>query len=602
MNKHIRKDSGFGFFLTFLILALGIVISTTLLMTVMTDSKATSKNLGQTQAKDLAVKGVESAAYSLNDDILNHSTLKTKFKNGVSHKEYTETLEKLFSQKACIEPNLEKKLLDEFLTTKNHKPFERENYNHTVSETGDVFTCIDGDVELYDYGIKDFNKDPQGFKNALYKVTFKSIGISKTNEIESTYKTMLIGSEGFPEALRFALSTYSNGNQPTDGNMYLNGSTDIQGDLKVSNNLIVTDAGPTGYRNSGNLSWTDTPDSKKYYNFAKTGLPYLNPAENNTVSRVIVENNIYKRTITDNYSEYVSNYFLNTGKPTTLELRNNLFRSKSPIIQVNREATRNTVDIQHQLNLAKERYPIMSKVATGYKTNNINFYKNDSKAHKDSQISFTDNSKYSFEDTKIFVNGDLNLGGGRNRLTIEGDRNSGEGVTFYVNGNVNIENVDLTANMLIYASGNVTVTESTIKGIDLTQIENASPDIKKLKEGTLIIFSKGSIHFSNNSLYLKNPSSIKVFFLSEKNIEIFGVGSNLYINGGISANRLILNTLNATYSSGKQSSRKIYPNDQSKSRLKIYYDPYLVEAYLKLYPPEPVFYGPDVPIEYEIAS
>ena len=570
MNKYIKENNGFGFFLTFLILALGIIISTTLLMTVMTDSKATSKNLGKTQAKDLAIKGVESAAYSLNEEI--SKNFKNK-KAGISYDEYIKLLNEEFKKRLC--------------TTNEH--FQ------SASETGTFEVCIDGEPELYKYGEIDY-------KSATYKVKFKSTGISKSGETETTYKTMLIGSEGFPEALRFALSTYNfnNTKRNGNGNLYLHGSTDIQGDIKVDQDLIVSSFG--SYL-MGQRYWIET------------GLPMISPIGNNDFSKITVGGNLYRYknptplrynyTGNEVYLNHISQSYFNSRDYIETKNIEDLFRNKKKgqVLRVTREGTRNAIDIGQQIQINQ----ILPSTLKEY-----NLHLNQIQTCRDGRSSYkcyTSQPKtYSFnhDESRVFVKGQLYIGHPNNapkaQLTVQGNSNTGLGVTFYVEGDVIINNVNLTSNMLIYTTGKVTIRESTIKGVNLS----SSPDseIQKLESGTLIIFAKQNIDIANNSLYSNTPSQIKGFFLTEENIEMYGAGSNIELNGGISANRIVLNTLSARFPNENKADNDYtsYVSSNNEPRLKVHYDPYLIESYLKLYPPEPVFYGPDVPIEYEIAS
>lgn len=575
MKKYVNEQQGFGFFLTFLILVLGMVIGITLLMTVLNNSKAASKTLGNAQAKDLAVKGVEAAAYSLNEDILKNFNGKT---GGLSHKEYIQILEREFNQRLC--------------NARPKKPYEIKG------ETGTSTVCINEKPEIYQYNDIDY-------KSATYKVTFKSTGFSNSGEKETTYKTMLIGSEGFPEALRFALSTYNfnNTKRNGNGNLYLHGSTDIQGDIKVDQDLIVSSFG--SYL-MGQRYWIET------------GLPMISPIGNNDFSKITVGGNLYRYEPTPlrynytgnevylNHISQISQSYFNSRDYIETKNIEDLFKTKKKgqVLRVTREGTRNAIDIGQQIKI-NQILPSTLKEYNNLHLNQIQTCRDGRSSYK----CYTSQPKtYSFnrDESRVFVEGQLYIGHPNNapkaQLTVQGNPKTGIGVTFYVDGDVIINNVNLTSNMLIYTTGKVTIRESTIKGVNLSSSPDA--EIRKLASGTLIIFAKQNIDIANNSLYSHTPSRIKGFFLTEENIEMYGAGSNIELNGGISANRIVLNTLSARFPNENKADNDYtsYVSSNNEPRLKVHYDPYLIESYLKLYPPEPVFYGPDVPIEYEIAS
>lgn len=566
MKRHLNNENGFGMFLTILILTLGITISLSLLMTVMNDAKATTKIQGTTQAKDLAIKGVENATHTLNNTIQEQMN-----PNGESYASYNKKLQDTFKVYQCS----------------SSKSFSVQG------ATGTAEVCIDGIPEKYQF-------NEIAYKSALYKVQFKSIGVSKNGEQETTTKTMLIGSEGFPEALRFALSTYNKNDTKRNGNgnMYLHGSTDIQGDVKVDQDLIVSSFG--SYL-MGQRYWIET------------GLPKISPATHNDFAKVTVGGSLYKYknptsfqsnyTKDEVYTNHIKESFFNSRAYAETQKINDLFQTKNKdqVVRVTRDGTRNAIDIGQQIQVNQNLASTMKVqnlhlnhiqiCRNGYST--YNCYTSSPKTHS-----------FSHEESRVFVKGQLYIGHPNNapkaQLTVQGHPKTGRGVTFYVDGDVVINNVNLTSNMLIYTTGSVTIRESTIRGVDLSS--STDPEIQKLENGTLIIFAKQNIDIANNSLYSDTPSRIKGFFLTEENIEMYGAGSNIELDGGISANRIVLNTLSARFPGERKANNDYtsYISSAYDPRLKVHYDPFLIESYLKLYPPEPVFYGPDVPIEYEI--
>lgn len=139
-------------------------------------------------------------------------------------------------------------------------------------------------------------------------------------------------------------------------------------------------------------------------------------------------------------------------------------------------------------------------------------------------------------------------------------------------------NTNLRTDALIYVDGNVTIRESTLNGIR----ENS----------TLIIFATGEINISNISVDRDTPSIIKGFFYTKSNMIMYGVGSHIQLQGGISANRLILTAVRGisksnTFESGAAQAllydhdrNPITPNvPQRNSRLTVIYDQNLISEY-----------------------
>lgn len=112
----------------------------------------------------------------------------------------------------------------------------------------------------------------------------------------------------------------------------------------------------------------------------------------------------------------------------------------------------------------------------------------------------------------------------------------------------------------------------------------------------------GDIKIRNNSLYQDNPSNIKGFFYSEGALEMFGVGSNIKIEGGVSARRIVLNAIRGKFSGSKKVDDDYYEGQASqlnlppeKSRLQIIYDPNIMNTYADLKSREPMVTSVDPP-------
>src|SRR5690606_11061533 len=110
-------------------------------------------------------------------------------------------------------------------------------------------------------------------------------------------------------------------------------------------------------------------------------------------------------------------------------------------------------------------------------------------------------------------------------------------------------------------------------------------------DGSLIIFANQAINIANISVNQDEPSNIKGFFYSEDALEMYGVGSNIKIDGGISAKRIVLNAIRGRASDSDFHGAQKYSNryyegvngqKSSKSRLWIVYNPDIIKTYSDL--------------------
>lgn len=172
-------------------------------------------------------------------------------------------------------------------------------------------------------------------------------------------------------------------------------------------------------------------------------------------------------------------------------------------------------------------------------------------------------------DGNIYVGGDATISGNLN-ITGNGHyiyfANSNETVTLnnlnldgvmYVNGSADLSD-DVNTNGSIYVK----------KSINVQNLSN--------HDGTLVLLCDGDIQLSNNNLYNDKPKVIDAYFYSNSELFIYGVGSNLKINGGIYGNPIILSALKGS-TSEDWLGNIIYDRDHqqsidpTKSRLSIYF-------------------------------
>lgn len=208
-------------------------------------------------------------------------------------------------------------------------------------------------------------------------------------------------------------------------------------------------------------------------------------------------------------------------------------------------------------------------------------------------------SKSNYKETKFengaYIGGNLIIG--NTNITEKNDPSDFDKIKLdgpiFVEGNVTIHGVNGQFNTIMYVKKDVTIEYSVINGLNNT--------------GSLIIFAGGDIKIVNNSLYQDNPSNIKGFFYSEGALEMFGVGSNIKIEGGVSARRIVLNAIRGkasktSFSGSKKVDDDYYEGQASqlnlppeKSRLQIIYDPNIMNTYADLKSREPMVTSVDPP-------
>lgn len=213
-----------------------------------------------------------------------------------------------------------------------------------------------------------------------------------------------------------------------------------------------------------------------------------------------------------------------------------------------------------------------------------------------------ENFKSTIIEEGMYVDKDLTIG---DRFNESNDINDYEKIKLsgpiYVNGNLTIRGVDLEANALIYVNGEVKILNSRIRGLN----ENG-------KEGSLIVLAKQPIEIANISSYQNEASKIRGFFYTEDEFEIFGVGSKIRIEGGVSAKKVVLNAIRgrAQRGVGFTGAQKILSGyegtgyikspiydyfesvigqkrNNTESRLQIIYNPDIITTYSDLKEQEP---------------
>ncbi|WP_270179467.1 hypothetical protein [Alkalihalobacillus sp. CinArs1] len=445
-------------------------------------------------------------------------------------------------------------------------------------------------------------------------IEVESIG-TVNNEVKTVTKSLEIGPDSFPEVLKYAIGAYQlcpkdpSCDVKGEGNLFLHGAVDIQGDLLVDGDLITTDQGVAIYGNKD--YWIDT--------FLPTIKSVAGPPQK---ARMVLGGSIYNFINEPQYKNHIKRMNFNDSKYLEVAANKAFLGDDYPLIE-QREPVRDPIDIKERESTFKYSFGdyLINGESITYK-----FYSDSNISNQNMPNSnvypYSYSNKYGFTEfnsielsgnntfKRFSVNGDLKLTGNTSSYSstsikngayigedlIIGNYNSSLGTnkhklkvsgTYYVDKNLSIENAEVEFNAIIYVKGDVNIQYSTLKAL----IENG-------KDGSLIVFAEGDIHISNNSVYEDTPSNIRGFFYSEGEFEMYGVGSNVHIDGGISARRIVLNAIkgksrdydpkNAQFVNYGDGYFQLPSYQQNQpSRLQISYNPDIIKTYSDLKTEEP---------------
>lgn len=531
MKRLIKNEKGYTLILTVGIIVIFTVLGLSLLTLTSSGIKKNENRQNTVQAQDLSDKGIK---YAVND--LQHY-LENEIKNNPMGKtQFNELLENTIKETCPKSNGIE-------------IPSEKENKTQV---------CIER-VEMIS------NEEKDRYKRL---VTFKSTGIVN-GKTHTTTSKVIIGTDSIPDQLRYALSTNDG------GDLYLHGGVEIQGDIKTDGNLIITKH--AFWRDIENPEWEKSVGPRLIKD-TKSITPKIIMKDKDEYNKYkyiyLVDDKSYPKN--DDFFTNKNNFLDKYAKISPAEanamntVKANLFNTPNlnivtrslpadniDVLSKIEEKNNETVDYRFSdLNISNGKFD---------KSGNYNFNKNTTivvggKYQRCAKYSWFECSEY--ED---YYDGDMNIYDNKD-ISLKG--------SYYINGDLTINNTNLKSDALMYVNGDVTIRYSTLKGID------SDPN------STLIIFAKGNIKIANiseDSKYDK-PSKIKGFFYSQSNMIMYGVGSNIRLTGGISSKRLILTALRGDVSKNtepisnqsllKENGQPMYP-----SRLTITYDENLIQQF-----------------------
>ncbi|MFG6495434.1 hypothetical protein P8610_08760 [Fictibacillus sp. UD] len=482
--------------------------------------------------------------------------------------------------------------------------------NYKVSNANDHFLptatlpAENGTLKVKIYNLKKLNNDPEDLTQTMTLHSQATVN-GKTKTLISTIK---LGAKQVPEALNYALGAYNpckgrNGctERDDDGNMFLHGGVAIKGDLYVERNLITKSKGIVGTDND----------------WISSDLPSVE-GENGRKAHLILPGSLYKMTSDLKYSNHIKEKNFDNKTPYQKVNKENVREAFTSFTEVNKEYvpivdTRTPrfapIDIEGQRN--QYYFPEFGNSFPVTAVNDANFNNNPHKDHIRDQFASSNVFVDSKNDIKFrgsFVfnrfssrtyaeNRDITISNGKDgwsKLSFKqgayfdgnvviGDKSTNhynyndyeqfeiDGPIF-VDGDLTIWGSHIKFNSTVYVTGKTTIRYSRLQGINQKNIEKS-----------LVLFGKDSILIANNNVYGDNANIIRGFFYSEDLMEIYGVGSNVEIQGGVFGRKVVLNATRGkvNMNNGKLGTYMFETGQTqmspTKSRLKIIYNPELIK-------------------------
>lgn len=535
MKRVLKNDNGYS-----LLLAIGVVIIFTVLglslLTLTSSGIAKNSTREDTiQAQDLSDKGIDYVVKDiqtyLEDEIIDNPMGKTAFNTFL-----TNTLGK--STLSCpIDTD------SEAIKASKGIKIPGENSNATMVCIADVAEIknTDGVVEEKD----------------KYKrlVTFKSIGTVNGKEHVTTSK-VIIGTDAVPDQLRYAVSTNDG------GNLHLHGGVEIQGDIKTSGNLIITNHASWGTATGETNRW-DASVYPRLIRDSKSINPKLIMSEED--SNVYIFKLREQNDSTDYYLDKLetgtdlsntTNYTKYSPKTQITEIQNSFFNTSNLAV-----FTRTIGDDQVDIEKEFQSIPYTASIVDDL-DNNSSILNNTNKDTIYHIKEITECIRYKNGQCKESrtSSGTIDIGGSN-----QGKRNIKLVGKYYVDGDVFIDYANLTSDAILYVKGDVRINQSTLKSVS--------------DESTLFIFAEGDITFANmhDTGNTDNINEVKGFFYSKSNLMLLGVKSHMKFIGGISGDRVILTGVRGKGINGSFDS--VTTQESKAARLQIIYDANLIAQY-----------------------
>lgn len=578
MKTSLSSEYGYSLLMTFGIVLIFSVVGMSLITIVSNGSNKNEIRQNSVHSQNLSDKGVnyllEDITRSLQDDVLLTDIKQSEFV-----------------------PLLENKLKDSKLACPNQVTENTTQGVKIPSADGKTTIICIADV------VKVSNEEADKYRR---KVTIKSYGFSN-GQSKVSEVVAIVGTTATPEQLRYALSTNN------EGNLYLHGGVEIHGNVKTDGHLILsksaTHQSTNLYTNVTTTYWqpstftkivsqNPSKDPKIIFSNDNKYIFNLNRFnQNHKMNEVFQDSSSsyyddYLKSETfsdsDNYSDNSTSKTFTRYNPIQTNISSLFFQSPKIITEVNSDVPTDFMSISDEVQTQYNKTTGIKKetknlnITTSYLTtdNDLIYVGNTStetkqilkevdtekvcvkkKNIKGKEVckKYKEVSKNIYE--TIYKNspipGQMKINTSGNPLELRG--------TYYIYGNLIIDNTKLKTNSIFYVDGDVTITNSTLQQIN----ENS----------VFIVFARGNITVSNMSLDsdIGDGSKLNGFFYSKENMIMYGVRSQITLTGGISANRLILTGVRGNTKSDKYPS--VSEQENAEPRLKIIYDEELISKF-----------------------
>ena len=492
--KIFKNEKGYTLLFTFAAIVLFSILGLSLITLTSNGVSRNEVRQSTSQSHDLAEKGITYFSEHLNTELEKKiDDIKTKVNKNVEVKKHFNDLAALY---AC-------------------KGLTNDDSPNIVYST-DKFKTIESDLGTTNVCILKIEPSPTNEYSRL--ITFKSIGTVKGETNETTFEsTSEVGYSYVPEALNYAVSTNES------GNLYMFGGIQIEGNVKASNDIYV----------SNKAFWSNTNSPR----WVQSVLPRVKSIDGITQPKVYAKN-VYR--INDSSS--------NPLTPSSVITKENPNITKTKITDSTISNAFHTLNGEPTPILANEkadgsRIEVSNIVSTTSGIPDNGKYKNvQISRYNGNFVGATSTNaikKYEVGDEKaLYISGNMNIG----RYSLNGNysNDSSQYNDFELNGNYYVEKnlvisgAKLKGNAVIYVKGSVDIEYSTI---------NAGPNEQN---NTIFIFAEKPIEIHNISVNSSpgiegnleskgGGSVINGFFYTNSNFLMYGVGSNTRITGGVSA-------------------------------------------------------------------
>lgn len=532
MNKHLKTNNGSALLIAVAVLMIFTVLGLSLITLTANGLTKNESRENIVHATDLADKGIEFAVNDLQKKLIDEIK-----KNPMGKTDFYLYLNSIFSNENLVNNNLK------CPASNNKIP---ENIGYKIPGENNSFTkvCIEKAEEIKTNGV---TEEKDRYKRL---VTFRSEGWVNQKK-HTTYAQVNIGTDAIPDQLRYAVSSNNN------GSLHFHGGVEVTGDIKSAANIHISKKAYSGWNYAP--SWHNSVALK------------LNPTIGSASSKIIFSKPTsklfyYNQNLSHNSNGSNKGIVYSPTKNNTYDITNqnqikSLLTRSDKINVISKDLPEDTVNVQSKVesiyNENKLVNPLKGASITGTTSNLKRSKESITMVYDEACLKYSNKwpyqcTQYGLKDTE------LSIGPSRNSNTVEIQG------TYFINGDVEINNVALKSNAVLYVNGNVNIRFST-----LTELE---------KDSSLIIFASGTIFIANISEYLNTPSTIKGFFYSQSDMTLYGVGSNIKIIGGLASKNLYLTALRGNVS---ENNFNISENTQlnSNSRLQIIYDENIIKQY-----------------------